>query len=230
MKRFYTEAAATGTAAPFGVALDGRPVRTPARAALALPTAALAHAIANEWAAQADAINPRSMPLTGLANAAIDRVAPDPGSFAARLAGYAESELLAYRADGPESLTSRQAERWDPWLAWAAAAHDARFRLVTGILHVAQPADTLAAITAAFAGLDPFRLVALDPIVTITGSAVLGLAVLAGKLNADAAYDLGHLDQIWQAEQWGDDPLAAAAEAARRTDLAAAVRFLSLLQ
>jgi chaperone required for assembly of F1-ATPase len=230
MKRFYTEAAATGTAAPFGVALDGRPVRTPARAALALPTAALAHAIANEWAAQADAINPRTMPLTGLANAAIDRVAPDPGSFAARLAGYAESELLAYRADGPESLVARQAERWDPWLAWAAAAHDARFRLVTGILHVTQPADTLAAITAAFAGLDPFRLVALDPIVTITGSAVLGLAVLAGKLDADAAYDLGHLDQIWQAEQWGDDPLAAAAEATRRADLAAAVRFLSLLQ
>jgi chaperone required for assembly of F1-ATPase len=230
MKRFYTEAAATGTAAPFGVALDGRPVRTPARAALTLPTASLAHAIAAEWAAQDGAINPRTMPLTGLANAAIDRVTPDPASFAARLAAYAESELLAYRADGPESLVARQAALWDPWLAWAAAAHDARFRLITGILHAPQPAETLAAISAAFAALDPFRLVALDPVVTITGSAVLGLAVLAGKLEADAAYDLGHLDQIWQAEQWGDDPLAAAAEATRRADLAAAVRFLGLLQ
>jgi chaperone required for assembly of F1-ATPase len=230
MKRFYTEAAATGTAAPFGVALDGRPVRTPARAALALPTAALAQAIADEWAAQDGAINPRTMQLTGLANAAIDRVAPDPASFAARLAAFAESELLAYRAEGPESLTSRQAAQWDPWLAWAAAAHDARFRLTTGILHAAQPADTLAAVAAVFSALDPFRLVALDPIVTITGSAVLGLAVLAGKLEADAAYDLGHLDQIWQAEQWGHDPLAEAAEATRRADLAAAVRFLGLLQ
>jgi chaperone required for assembly of F1-ATPase len=229
MKRFYSQAS-IGEGPPFPVMLDGRPVKTPARQPLLLPGQALAEAVAAEWAAQAETINPRAMPLTGLANAAIDRVAPDPAAFAARLAAYAESELLAYRAEGPASLLAAQAAAWDPWLAWAQQRFDVGFRRVTGIMHQSQPPATLARIHAAFAALSPWALVALDPVVTITGSAVLGLAVAAGELAADAAYDAAHVDAIWQAQHWGADPLAAQAEAARRADLAAAVRFLRLLE
>ena len=226
MKRFYTAAAATPE---HGITLDGRPLRTPARAVFAVPGAALAQAIAAEWNAQGDTIAPRSMPLTGLANAAIDRVAPDPQAFAATLSRFAESELLAYRADAPAPLLARQAAVWDPLLDWARGRYDIAFVLATGILHRAQPTATLARIAAAYAAFDAFRLAALQPVVTITGSAVIGLAVADGHIDAEAAYAAGHLDEIWQAEQWGKDPLAAAAEAERRADLAAAVAFLALL-
>ncbi|MEI6419760.1 MAG: ATP12 family protein [Sphingomonadales bacterium] len=228
MKRFYS-AATVGDGPPFPVLLDGRPVKTPARQPLAVPGAGLAVAVAEEWQAQGDTINPRSMPLTGLANAAIDRVVPDPAAFAARLAAYAQSELLAYRAEGPASLLAAQAAAWDPWLAWAQQRFDVAFRQVTGVMHQPQPPATLARIAAAYAALGPWALVALDPVVTITGSAVLGLAVAEGLLEAQAAYDAAHVDALWQAEQWGRDPLAEQAETARRADLAAAVRFLRLL-
>jgi chaperone required for assembly of F1-ATPase len=229
MKRFYKAAAVTGDAAPYGVALDGRPLRTPARALLAVPTRALAEAIAAEWDSQGQEILPRSMPLTGLANAAIDRVAPDPASFAASLSRFAENELLAYRADGPAPLVARQAAVWDPLLAWARGRYDVDFRLVTGIIHQPQPEATLARITAAYAAFDAFRLAALNPVVTISGSAVIGLAVAEGRLDAEAAWDAGHLDELWQAEQWGKDPLAEAGHKERQGDLAAAVHFLRLL-
>lgn len=229
MKRFYTNAEVTGDAAPFGITLDGKPLRTPARAALALPGRRLASGIAGEWQAQGDRIEPRSMPLTGLANAAIDRVAPDPGAFADGLAVFAETELLAYRADAPPSLVERQATLWDPWLGWARRCHDAEFIRVTGILHRPQPGPTLARIRAAYRAFDPFRLAALNPVVTISGSAVIGLAVAAGEMAADEAYAVGHLDEIWQAERWGKDPLAEAGQRERQGDLAAAVAFLGLL-
>ncbi|WP_164155390.1 ATP12 family chaperone protein [Sandarakinorhabdus rubra] len=229
MKRFYTAASVTGDG-PFGVALDGRALRTPARVPLAVPTAALAAAIADEWNAQGDQINPRAMPLTGLANAAIDRVAPDAPAFAARLAGWGESELIAYRADGPASLLAGQAEAWDRWVDWFARRFDAALTLTSGVMHVPQPPATLARIGAAFAAFTPFQLAALDPVVSITGSAVLALAVAAGELDADAAYDIAHVDARWQEEQWGRDPLAEQAEATRRADLAAAVHFLRLLE
>jgi chaperone required for assembly of F1-ATPase len=228
MKRFYTSAAVTG-AGPFGVALDGKPLRTPARAELALPTRALAAAIAGEWQAQGDKIDPRSLPLTGFANAAIDRVAPDQPAFAARLAAYAASELIAYRADGPESLLAAQAAAWDPWVEWLARRYDVGLTLTSGIMHVAQPPATLARIGAAFAAFTPFQLAPLDPIVSITGSAVLALAVAEGELEAEAAYDIAHTDARWQEEQWGRDPLAEKAESERRRDLAAAIHFLRLL-
>jgi chaperone required for assembly of F1-ATPase len=229
VKRFYTHAAVTGEAAPFGVALDGRPVRTPARAPLALPTLGLAQGIVAEWQAQGKEIAPRSMVLTGLANAAIDRVAPEPAAFAAGLARFAENELLAYRADGPPPLVARQAAEWDPWLAWARRRHDVEFTLVTGIIHAPQPPATLARIAAAFEALDAFRLAALHPVVTICGSAVLGLAVGEGAMTADAAWAVSHLDELWQAEQWGKDPLAEAGHREREGELAAAVRMLGLL-
>ncbi len=229
MKRFWTTAAATAGPDGWGVALDGRPLRTPARAVLLVPGAALAEAIAAEWNSQGEEVDPRRLPLTGFANAAIDRVAPDPAGFARRLAAYAESELIAYRADGPASLLAAQAQAWDRWVEWLAHRYDATLTLTSGVMHVAQPPATLARIGAAFAAFTPFQLAPLDPIVTITGSAVLALAVAAGELDAAAAYDIAHVDARWQEEHWGRDPLAEAAEATRRADLAAAVACLRLL-
>jgi chaperone required for assembly of F1-ATPase len=228
VKRFYGQASVTGEG-PFGVALDGRAVRTPARALLELPSRALAKAIAAEWQGQGETIDPRSLPLTGFANAAIDRVAADQAGFAQRLAAYAESELIAYRADGPDSLLAAQGQAWDPWVEWLARRYDVGLTITSGVMHVAQPPATLARIRAAFAAFTPFQLAPLDPIVSITGSAVLALAVAEGALNAEAAYDIAHVDARWQEEQWGRDELAAKAETARRADLAAAVAFLRLL-
>ena len=228
MKRFYTTAAVTGDG-PWGVALDARPLRTPARAALAVPTPTLAEASAGEWNAQGESILPRTMPLTGLANAAIDRVAPDVAGFADGLSVFAENELLAYRAEAPPPLVARQATEWDPWLAWARARYDVDFTLVAGIIHRPQPPAMLARVAAAYRAFDAFRLAALNPIVTISGSAVLGLAVAEGAMDAEAAWAMGHLDELWQAEQWGKDPLAEAGHRERQGDLAAATAFLRLL-
>ncbi|WP_313669986.1 ATP12 family protein [Sandarakinorhabdus sp.] len=228
MKRFYKDATVTGDG-PFGVSLDGKALRTPARELLAVPSLALAEAIAKEWQAQGEKIDPRSLPLTGFANAAIDRVAADHAGFAKRLATYAESELIAYRADGPDSLLAAQAAAWDQWVEWLARRYDVGLTITTGIMHVAQPPATLIRLHTAFAAFTPFQLAPLDPIVTITGSAVLALAVAEGELEAEAAYDIAHVDALWQEQQWGRDPLAEKAEAERRTDLAAAVHFLRLL-
>lgn len=228
MKRFYKDATVTGDG-PFGVALDGRPLRTPARVPLAVPTRSLAEAIAGEWQAQGEKIDPRSLPLSGFANAAIDRVAADHAGFAKRLATYAESELIAYRADGPASLLAAQATAWDPWVEWLARRYDVGLTITTGIMHVAQPAATLTRLHTAFAAFTPFQLAPLDPIVTITGSAVLALAVAKGELEAQAAYDIAHVDALWQEQQWGRDPLAEKAEEERRADLDAAIRCLRLL-
>jgi chaperone required for assembly of F1-ATPase len=228
MKRFYTQAAVTG-AGPFGVALDGRPLRTPARAALAVPNRALAGAIADEWNAQETEIDPRTMPLTGLSNAAIDRVAPDTAGFADGLSVFAQNELLAYRADHPAPLVAHQAALWDPWLDWARARYDVDFTLVEGIIHRSQPPAMLSRIAAAYRAFDAFSLAALNPIVTISGSAVIGLAVAADAMDAATAWAVGHLDELWQAEQWGKDPLAEAGHKERQADLAAAVGLLRLI-
>jgi len=229
VKRFWTTASVVAADLQWSIALDARPVRTPARAPLTVPTAALAEAIAAEWNRQGEDVDPRTMPLTGLANAAIDRVAPDPARFADSLAVFAENELLAYRADYPPALLAHQAAQWDPWLAWARQRYDIDFALVTGIMHQPQPAATLARITAAYRALDAFRLAALHPVVTISGSAIIGLAVASGAMDAATAWAVGHLDELWQAEQWGKDPLAEAGHAARQADLAAAVTMLALL-
>lgn len=230
MKRFYTSASIVDDPAGFGISLDARPLRTPARVPLLLPTRALAEAVAAEWNAQTESIDPRSMPLTGLSNAAIDRVAPQPHAFADTLARFAENELLVYRADHPPALVNRQSSQWDPWLAWARARYDIDFVVVTGIIHRPQPAATLDRITAAYRALDAFRLAALNPVVTISGSSVIGLAVVEAQMDAPTAWAVGHLDELWQAEQWGNDPLAEAAHQERQNDLDAAVRFLRLLQ
>jgi chaperone required for assembly of F1-ATPase len=229
MKRFYKTVAAVAGDDGWGIALDGRAVRTPARVPLVVPSVALAQAIVAEWDAQVDEIKPLTMPLTGLSNAAIDRVAPDRAGFARGLAAYAETELLAYRADHPAPLVARQAAGWDPLLAWARQRYDVAFTVTTGIVHVAQPSATLARIGAAFASLDAFRLAALNQAVTITGSSVIALALSESYLDAAKAYAAGHLDELWQAEQWGSDPLAEAPRAERLANLTAAARLLALL-
>ncbi len=229
MKRFYTQVDAVAEGSDWGIRLDGKPVRTPARVPLIVPTAALADAIVAEWAAQVATIKPATMPLTGLANAAIDRIAPDPLGFAHGLARFAESELLCYRADGPAPLVARQAAAWDPLLRWASGRYDVAFVVTAGILHVGQPPETLARLRAAFGAFDSFRLAALNPVVTICGSAVLGLAVAEAHIDAAQAWAAGQLDEIWQAEQWGEDPLAAASRIERQAALAAAVECLALL-
>lgn len=223
MKRFWTEVTIDEARV---VSLDGRPVRTPGRVPLALPTDALAGAVAEEWRAVGETLDPRAMPLTGLANAAIDRVAPDPAGFAAGLARYADSDLLYYRAEQPPQLAARQAAAWDPLLAWARRRYDVHFEPVAGIIHRPQPPATLARLGEAVAALAPFQLAALSPMVTLTGSLIVALAVAEGGADADAAWDHAHVDEDWQAEMWGRDAEAAATRANNRRDFDAAVRFL----
>jgi len=226
VKRFY-RSAAVGEGGR--ILLDGRPVKTPGHRDLAAPAAALAEAIADEWDAQGDVVDPRAMPLTGLANAAIDRVAPDAAAFARGLAAYGESDLLCYRVEGPAPLAARQAELWDPILAWAQQRYDVVFELALGVIHMPQPAETLAGLRAAVAGRDSFGLAGLSPLVTISGSLLIALALAEGAISLDQAWAAATLDEGWQAEQWGEDAEAAAALANRRRDFAAAARFLALL-
>lgn len=229
MKRFWKSVEVAGADGGWEIRLDGRPVRTPARAPLTVPTRALADAIAEEWASRGEEFHPREMPLTGLANAAIDRVAPDPAAFAATLAAYGETDLTCYRADEPPELVARQAAAWDPLHDWARTRYDIHFEIIPGIMHRPQPAATVDRLATAVSALDPFRLAGLSPLVTIGGSLVAALAVLSRDSDAEAAFDATHLDELWQAEQWGEDALAAEARAARKADFLAAVRFVSLL-
>lgn len=229
MKRFYAAAAAVPEGDGWRIELDGRPVRTPKRAPLTLPTAALAAAVAAEWDAQGDTVAPATMPMTGLANAAIDIVLPDPQAFAAGLAAYAESDLVCYRADAPADLAARQAAAWDPFVAFARTRYDAALRVTDGIAHVAQDAAAVERLAAAIRGLDAYRLAAMQPLVTIAGSLVVALALAEGAVDAETAFAAGHLDELYQAEKWGDDAEALAARAARRASFDAAARFLSLL-
>jgi chaperone required for assembly of F1-ATPase len=212
-----------------GIRLDERPLRTPARAELAVASDALAEAIAEEWRAVEGAIDPRAMPLTGLANAAIDRIAPDPAAFAATLACYAESDLLCYRADHPASLVARQAGHWDAPLDWARHRYDIEFVVTAGLLPVTQPAETVRRLAAAIAARDAFHLAGLAPLIMLSGSLILSLALAEGRLTEAQAWDAAELDQLWQVEQWGEDSLATAAREDKRQDFRAAARFLALL-
>lgn len=225
MKRFWTDVTLDTENA---VRLDGKPVRTPGRVLLALPTRALADAVADEWRAVEGEIDPRAMPLTGLANAAIDRVAPDRAGFAASLARYAESDLLCYRADAPDALVARQAAAWDALLDWARARYDVRFEIVTGVMHRPQPPATIVRLGEAVAARDAFALAALSPVVTITGSLVLALALAEHAAEPAAIWAAANVDEDWQIERWGEDALSAEARAARQFDYDAVVRFLTL--
>lgn len=229
MKRFWKDVTVEPEGAGWTIELDHRAVRTPARAPLVVPSEALAEAIAEEWKSDGEEIDPRAMPLTGFANAAIDRVAPERQAFAAGLARYAAADLACYRAEGPRGLVERQAGSWDVLLAWATRRYDVEFCTTSGLTHVEQPEGTVERLSHAVATLDPFHLAGLSPLVTIGGSLVAALAVLERAMTPEAAWDAVSIDERWQLEQWGADAEAEAALENRRRDFLAAARFLDLL-
>ena len=229
MKRFYAEVTTASTDGGCDVLLDGRAVRTPARRILAVPSPHLAEAIAAEWRRQGEEIDTRSMPLTRLATTAVDLMPARRGNAVAEAAEYAATDLLCYRASGPESLARQQADAWQPWLDWAERQYDAKLVAVSGVMPATQDPIALRALRAAVERLDPWRLVGLHAATTLTGSLVLGLAIERGALTAEAAFDLAMLDEQFEIDQWGEDAEQAAQLARRRADLAAAGRFLGLL-
>lgn len=228
MKRFYDAVSVIAGDGGYGPALDGRPVRTPKRAMLAVPSMALAQAIADEWVEQEQDILPQTMRLTGIANAAIDLVRPDPSGFAQPLAAYAETDLLCYRGTDSD-LVARQAAEWNPLLDWAEQRFGIEFILTSGIMHRPQPPATVAALAGELLAKDAFRLAALAPLITIGGSLVAALALVEGAMAADALWQAVTLDERWQEERWGADAEAAAARALKQQEWMAAARFVALL-
>jgi chaperone required for assembly of F1-ATPase len=228
-KRFYERAhvTETGEGAESQILLDGKPVKTPARNALVAPTRALADAIAAEWDAQKDVIDPARMPLTRLANAAIDGVRAASTAVTLEVARYLGTDLLYYRADTPAGLVEKQSAAWDPVLAWARDKFGARFTLVQGVMHATQPREAVAATRAAIPD-DPWRLAAVSSITTLTGSALLALALAHDALDADTAWAAAQVDEDWQMSQWGKDDLALERRAFREAEFRAAVTVLRL--
>ena len=227
-KRFYKDVT-VGGAAPFQILLDGRPVKTPAKRALAVPTAALGEAIAAEWAAQGEQIDPASMPLTRFANTAIDAGADALDAVAADIVAYAGSDLVCYRAEAPEELRNLQAARWDPVVAWAREALRAHMTVVVGVMPVEQPAAALAAVAAALTPHEPFWLAGVHALTTLTGSALIALAHVRGYFPADEAWTAAHVDEDYQISLWGEDEEASTRRRSRRLEFDAASRLVTLL-
>lgn len=227
-KRFWKQATAVETEGGFTVQLDGRPVKTPAKTLLVVPTLALAQAIAAEWEAQTGEVRPETMPFTRSANSSLDKIIPQFEEVAAMLAAYGGTDLLCYRATGPEALVARQAAAWDPLLDWAARELDAPLKATAGVMHIAQDPAALESLHRRVAAFSPFQLAAFHDLVAISGSLVLGFAVTQGRLDAEAAWALSRIDEAWQIEQWGEDEEAAAAEAVRHADFLQAARFYAL--
>lgn len=232
MKRFWDRAEPVREGAAWSVALDGRRVHVPGGTALKLPTQALAEAVADEWhqagGGKGGETGFDDLPLTRLAGTAQERVARDPAAVALAIARYAETDLLCYRATGPDVLVRREAQAWGRWLDWAADRYGARLRVTQGIVHVAQDAEALAALAAAVAAHDVPVLAALGVAVPALGSLVLGLALAEGALDADSAYALSVVDAEFQGEQWGRDAEAEAAARRVRDDVMLAGRFIAL--
>jgi chaperone required for assembly of F1-ATPase len=228
-KRFYATAGVAPAPDGFAITLDDRPVRTPSRRPLLAPTREIAEAIAEEWAAQKDTINPMTMPLTRLANSVIDAVADRVEAVADNITKYFESDLLFYRAGHPEALVEREARHWDPVLFWAADTLKAHFILGEGIVHVRQPDQAVAAARAALP-TEPWSIAALHIVTTLTGSGLLALALMHGVLDEDQVWSAAHVDEDWNGEQWGVDGEVAARRAARLIDFKAAARVLKALR
>jgi chaperone required for assembly of F1-ATPase len=228
-KRFWKEAVAQSCDGGFTVRLDGKAVKTPAKASFVLPTLAMAQAAAAEWAAQDKEVRPETMPVTRAANSAIDKLGHQFDEVVDLLAEYGGSDLLCYRAAGPDPLVARQAAAWDPMLDWSRDALGAPLLTAVGVMHIAQPAPSLLRLRAELAAATPFELAALHDLIAITGSLILGLAVAKGRLSAAEAFSKSRIDEHWQAELWGKDEESAIAEAekARALDEAAAFHALS---
>jgi chaperone required for assembly of F1-ATPase len=229
MKRFWKQARSERVEGGWLVRLDNRPVRTPARRLCLVPLAAMADGIAAEWNAQGDRIDPFSMPLTRAASTCLDRVIPELDAVRRNVAGYGGADLLCYRAPEPAELAARQSRGWDPVLGWAADALGARLIVGEGVMHVAQPAEAVARLAAEVEALDPWELTALSELTTLSGSLVLALAVLHGRLDAARAWRLSRIDEDWNIEEWGEDAEAAEQTARRKAEFMAAADLLRLL-
>jgi chaperone required for assembly of F1-ATPase len=230
VKRFWKGVEVEKNVGGWAVQLDGRPIQTPAKAALMVPTERLAQAMAEEWRAVESDVDPRAMPLTGLANAAIDRVAPEVQAFAGGLARYADADLACYRSGWPPELAQRQSNAWDALLGWARRRYDVDFSTTSAVIHVPQPQATVERLGHAVASLDAFRLAGLSPLVTIGGSLIAALAVLEKAITPEQAWEAVTIDERWQLEQWGSDVEAETALENRERDFFAAARFLQLLE
>jgi chaperone required for assembly of F1-ATPase len=221
-RRFYKEAAAVEAGGWHEVRVDGKPVRTPGGAPLAAVSRRVAEGMAREWDAQREFIDPSTMPLTRLVNAAIDGVAGKMDEVRADIVRYAGSDLLCYRADAPAELRRWQDETWSPILDWLHERLGARLSVATGIVHVAQPRDAVEAIARAIEPLDAAHLAALHSVTTLTGSPTLALAVLHARLTPERAWEVAHLDEDWQARLWGVDHEASQRRERRWLDMQAA--------
>lgn len=224
-KRFWTDVNVDKDEGGYAVTLDGRRIKTPAKAALLLPSREMAEAVAGEWAAQEEEIDPRGMPFTRSANAAIDKVRTQHAEVADMLADYGDADLLCYRADSPQELVARQAEAWDPALDWAAEALGARLEPRSGVIHAPQQPQALERLRAQVHALDDFQLAAFHDLVSLSGSLVLGFAAAQGWREAETLWQLSRLDERWQEEQWGVDDEAAAVEAFKRAEFLHAKAF-----
>ncbi len=227
-KRFWTAAETIEVDTGFSVTLDGRNVRTPAKTPLIVPTRALADAIAQEWQAQEDKIDPATMPFTRMSNSALDKVASQFGEVADMLAAYGDADLLCYRAESPAELAARQAEKWDPVLDWAAETLGARLEPRTGIMHAAQDGEVLAGLTAKVHQFTPFQLAAFHDLVSMTGSLILGFAATYRLHDAETLWELSRLDESWQEEQWGEDEEASELANRKKSELVFAELFYRL--
>jgi chaperone required for assembly of F1-ATPase len=224
-RRFYKDVTVTDD---LGIALDGRPIKTPTKAMLKLPTLALAEAVAAEWAGQGDKMDPASMLFTRLANTAIDRVRPERARIEAEVTEYAGSDLVCYRAEAPETLVQRHAEHWDPVVDWALTVLDAPFAVTVGLIHTPQPEAALKAHAAAIATLNDFELAAFYTVMTLTGSALIATMLARGAMTPETAWAAAHVDEDYQIELWGADEEAGERRAARRAEFEACCHFMAL--
>jgi chaperone required for assembly of F1-ATPase len=230
-KRFYKDVTVSEAAGSFAILLDGRGIKTPARNALVAPTAAMADLVAGEWAGQGEFIDPGSMPITRLANTAIDGIAKDPEAVFQDVLKFSTSDLLCYRADAPEGLVARQQAAWDPLIEWLAADVGARFILIEGIIHQQQPAAAIEAFSARLRKYDsPMQLACLHTMTSLMGSAMLTLALAESRVSLEEAWALAHVDEDWTIEHWGSDFEAEHRRAARWTEMQAAGRAFFALQ
>ena len=229
MRRFWKEVSLEPTTFGHAVRLDARPVKTPTGNILALPTRKMADAVVAEWQAVEKTVNPVAMPITGFANAAIDRIAPDRAGFAAAIAAYGETDLFCYRAEAGEALAERQALIWDHWLVWAQKRYDISFVIVEGIMHQPQPTSTLETLRTVVAARGTFELAAMAKLAHLSGSLVATLAVIERAGTAEEIWDAACLDELWQEALWGADHWAQKNRSDRAAEFMAAVRFLDLL-
>ena len=221
-RRFYKTAAVGTHSNGFAVLLDGKVAKTPSRNPLAVTDRTIAEALAAEWEAQGERLDPASMPLTRIVNAAVDGVAGEMAAVRAEVVRYAGTDLICYRAEAPQPLVDAQSAAWDPLVAWAREALGARLHLATGIVHVKQDEAVLAAVDRALTPLDAFALAAVHTATTLTGSAIVALALFLGRLSVDEAWAAAHVDEDWQMRQWGSDEAIFATRARRKREMDAA--------